>query len=62
MQAVAVASLEHGGGEEGKEAMRDAQRAVVLRPWEARGWDGLEFVRGRVGEEEDGKEEGEVKE
>ena len=52
MQAVAVASLEDGGGEKGKSAMRDAQRAVVLRPWEVRGWDGLEFVRGRVGEED----------
>lgn len=62
MQAVAVASLEDGGGEEGKLAMRDAQRAVVLRPWEVRGWDALEFVRGRVGEEEEAKEEGEVKE
>ena len=41
-------------GEDGKkkkeeEAMRDAQRVVCLRPWETKGWKGLEFVSGKVG-------------
>lgn len=48
LQAVAVASSAEAG-EEGssQDAMRDAQRAVVLRPWEGRGWKGLEFVQSR---------------
>jgi hypothetical protein len=50
MQAVtAVAGdgkKEAGEGGKKVQAMSDVRRAVMMRPWEEKGWLGLELVRG----------------
>jgi superkiller protein 3 len=51
IQSVALASLTSTAPKEEtsvKEALRKAQRAILLRPWELKGWQTLAYVRSRM--------------
>jgi superkiller protein 3 len=54
IQSVALASLTPATASEGTsadilgEALRKAQRAILLRPWELKGWQTLAYLRAKA--------------
>jgi superkiller protein 3 len=47
LRAVAESMNERGGTEWEGEAVRRAQKAIVLAPWDLRNWQALAYVRTR---------------